>query len=79
MTLFKRVGKKKGPRLNTPTKFSTFDSLSLKFDHDIIPLNSLIDRLPAIYYLTPNTPLIQLWCARSKLNMDEICSLNIHL
>ena len=29
--------------------------------------------------LTPNTPLIQLWCARSKLNMDEICSLNIHL
>ena len=30
-------------------------------------------------YLTPNTPLIQLWCARSKLNMDEISSLNIHL
>ena len=30
-------------------------------------------------HLTPNTPLIQLWCARSKLNMDEICSLNIHL
>ena len=30
--------------------------------------------------LTPNTPpLIQLWCARSKLNMDEICSLNINL
>ena len=29
--------------------------------------------------LIPNTPLIQLWCARSKLNMDEICSLNIHL
>ena len=29
--------------------------------------------------LTPNRPLIQLWCARSKLNMDEICSLNIHL
>ena len=29
--------------------------------------------------LTPNTPLIQLWYARSKLNMDEICSLNIHL
>ena len=29
--------------------------------------------------LTPNTPLIQLWCSRSKLNMDEICSLNIHL
>ena len=57
MTLFKRVGKKKGPRLNTPTNFSTFDSfdmesLSLKFDPDIIPLNSLIDRLPAIYYLT---------------------------
>ena len=21
--------------------------------------------------LTPNTPLIQLWCARSKLNMDD--------
>ena len=33
----------------------------------------------AAAYLTPNTPLIQLWCARSKLNMDEICSLNIHL
>ena len=31
------------------------------------------------YNLTPNRPLIQLWCARSKLNMDEICSLNIHL
>ena len=31
------------------------------------------------YLLTPNMPLIQLWCARSKLNMDEICSLNIHL
>ena len=31
------------------------------------------------FSLTPNTPLIQLWCARSKLNMDEICSLNIHL
>ena len=30
-------------------------------------------------HLTPNRPLIQLWCARSKLNMDEICSLNIHL
>ena len=30
-------------------------------------------------YLTPNMPLIQLWCARSKWNMDEICSLNIHL
>ena len=29
--------------------------------------------------LTPNTPLIQLLRARSKLNMDEICSLNIHL
>ena len=29
--------------------------------------------------LTPNTPLLQLWCARSKLNMNEICSLNIHL
>ena len=29
--------------------------------------------------LTPNRPLIQLWCARSKLNMDEICSLNNHL
>ena len=29
--------------------------------------------------LTPNTPLIQLWCARLKLNMNEICSLNIHL
>ena len=28
--------------------------------------------------LTPNRPLIQLLCARSKLNMDEICSLNIH-
>ena len=28
--------------------------------------------------LTPNMPLILLWCARSKLNMDEICSLNIH-
>ena len=24
-------------------------------------------------------PLIQLWCSRSKLIMDEICSLNIHL
>ena len=23
-----------------------------------------------IYYLTPNTPLIQLWCAWSKWNMD---------
>jgi hypothetical protein len=32
-----------------------------------------------IFHLTPNRPLIQLWCARSKLNMDEICSLNIHL
>ena len=30
-------------------------------------------------YLTSNMPLIQLWCARSKLNMDEICSVNIHL
>ena len=30
-------------------------------------------------FLTPNRPLIQLWCARSKLNMDEIYSLNIHL
>ena len=30
-------------------------------------------------FLTPNRPLIQLWCARSKLNMDEICSLNIYL
>ena len=30
-------------------------------------------------YLTPDTPLIRLWCAQSKLNMDEICSLNIHL
>ena len=29
--------------------------------------------------LTPNTPLIQLWCARSKLDMDETCSLNIQL
>ena len=29
--------------------------------------------------LTPNTPLIQLWCAQSKLNMDEIFSLNIHV
>ena len=29
--------------------------------------------------LTPNTPLVQLWCARSKLNMDEICSLNFYL
>ena len=29
--------------------------------------------------LTPNRPLIQLWCAQSKLNMDENCSLNIHL
>ena len=31
------------------------------------------------FCLTPNTPLIQLWCAQSKLNMDKICSLNIHL
>ena len=31
------------------------------------------------FYLTPNRSLIQLWCAQSKLNMDEICSLNIHL
>ena len=30
-------------------------------------------------FLTPNKPLNQLWCFRSKLNMDEICSLNIHL
>ena len=30
-------------------------------------------------FLTPNRPLIQLWCAQSKLNMDEIYSLNIHL
>ena len=28
------------------------------------------------YSLTPNTSLIQLWCAQSKLNMDEICSLS---
>ena len=34
---------------------------------------------PILFFLTPNRPLIQLWCARSKLNMDEICSLNIHL
>ena len=40
-----------------------------------ISLNS--DRV--CYSLTPNTPMIQLWCVRSKLNMDEICSLNIHL
>ena len=31
------------------------------------------------YLLTLDTPLIRLWCPRSKLNMDEICSLNIHL
>ena len=30
-------------------------------------------------YLTPNMPLIQFWGAQTKLNMDEICSLNIHL
>ena len=30
-------------------------------------------------FLTPNRPLIQLCCAQSKLNMDEICSLNIPL
>ena len=35
--------------------------------------------MPTIIQLTPNRPLIQLWCARSKLNMNEICSLNIHL
>ena len=32
-----------------------------------------------VFHLTPNTPQIQLWFARSKLNMDEICSLNNHL
>ena len=32
-----------------------------------------------MFALTPNMPLIQLWCAQSKLNMDEICILNIHL
>ena len=41
-------------------------------------LNRVI-RVCAERVLTPNRPLIQLWCARSKLNMDEICSLNIHL
>ena len=30
-----------------------------------------------MFVLTPNMPLIQLWCAQSKLNMDDICSLNI--
>ena len=35
--------------------------------------------LSIFIYLTHNTPLIQLWCAQSKLNMEEICSLNIHL
>ena len=32
-----------------------------------------------LFWLTRNKPLIQLWCARSKLNMDEIFRLNIHL
>ena len=32
----------------------------------------------SIRILTSNMSLIQLWCAQSKLNMDEICSLNIH-
>ena len=30
-------------------------------------------------HLTPNTPQIQLWCAWSKLNMDEIFNFKIHL
>ena len=33
----------------------------------------------AVTSLTTNTPLIQLWCAQSKLNKDEICCSNIHL
>ena len=35
--------------------------------------------LNSLHVLTPNMPLIQLWCAQSKSNMDEICSLNNHL
>ena len=42
-------------------------------------LDQYNDRLCSKLSLTPNTPLIQLWRARSKWNMDEICSLNIHL
>ena len=49
--------------------------LYLWFYCNFKPFCSLINSV----LLTPNTPLIQLWCARSKLNMDEISGLNIHL
>ena len=51
--------------------YSVFSSQKLKSRSSIVSLHCTI--------LTPNMPLIQLWCAQSKLNMDEICSLNIHL
>ena len=43
------------------------------------PQNKILGKVTSYSYLTPNMPLIQPSCAQSKLNMDEICSLNIHL
>ena len=66
------------------TKFQFTANISAHFAHQVN-----FSRFDHIYnfggpvnknkWLTPNRPLIQLWCARSKLKMDEICSLNIHL
>ena len=43
-------------------------------------IDSMLHELWVLLFdLRPNTPLIQLWCARSKLNMDEIFSLKIHV
>ena len=40
---------------------------------------SLVQPFWSSCILTSNKPLIQQWCARSKLNMDEFYSLNIYL
>jgi hypothetical protein len=55
--------------------FYTYSSLG----HDNSIYFEQVNKIFLFQSLTPNTTLIQLWCARSKLNMDEICSLNIHL
>ena len=62
------------PAVNDDPKIDTSDMNAIKKDEKVSMHTSKGES-----QLTPNRPLIQLWCARSKLNMDKICSLNIHL